>query len=883
MSATPVTHYLKEYCPPNYLIERTGLEFDLGDAFTQVTAVMLLVRNPDVAVINTPLRLDGEQLELVSVALDGRLLVPDVDYELNEFCLTMPTMLDRFELTIITRIRPQHNTELQGLYLSSGSYCTQCEAEGFRRITYYLDRPDVMSVFTTRIIADVERYPVMLSNGNLIDSGSTGDGRHWTLWQDPFPKPSYLFALVAGQLSCIEDDFVTASGREVALYVYVEPHNITQCDYAMDALKRAMSWDEQVYGREYDLERYMIVAVDDFNMGAMENKGLNIFNSKYVLASPQTATDADYMGIESVVAHEYFHNWSGNRVTCRDWFQLSLKEGFTVFRDQQFSADMNCYGVQRIEDVNILRAHQFREDAGPLAHPVRPDSYEEINNFYTSTVYNKGAEVIRMMYQILGARDFRRGCDLYFTRHDGCAVTTDDFVQALEDASGVDFTQFKRWYSQAGTPELTVKRHYDADLRQLILDFEQTCPATPGQAEKLPFHIPVCIGLLDAHGNAMPVQLHDMAGQPATSSHVVELTEATQRVVLVNVPSEPVPSLLRDFSAPVKLTTDLSDEEYCLLLAHDEDEFNRWDAGQQLAVKLLMSMVDDIQQDRAPRVMSRYVQAMRQVLEDDAIDPALAALILTLPSEAYLSEFQAVIDPLAIHQARRQLRIHLARELAETLWQVFERCHDQGRYQMTPFAIGQRSLRNVCLGYLMETGQQDAVAACKHQFDSATNMTDVIAALGVFAQHDGQEREQTLALFFERWQHEALVMDKWFSIQATSRLPDTLERVKQLQHNPVFKMTNPNKVRALIGGFCSANPANFHRADGAGYRYLGESVRELDAVNPQIAARLVVPLVQWKRYDTTRQQLMRNELEGILGMDGISRDVHEIITKSLNS
>lgn len=880
MSQSPVTHFLSNYTSPAYLITATDLQFDLHESHTEVTASLALERSPQ-SRPGEPLRLDGEQLELISLHLDGELLQPNVDFHLDAAGMTIARVGDHFRLTVVTRIYPDRNTELQGLYRSSGLYCTQCEAEGFRRITYYLDRPDVMSRFSTRITAERQRCPVLLSNGNLVAEGEDGSGRHWVQWQDPYPKPSYLFALVAGDLCAIEDRFITQSGREVSLSVYVEAHNIDKCAHAMSSLQRAMAWDEQVYGCEYDLDRYMIVAVDDFNMGAMENKGLNIFNSKYVLASPETATDNDYLGIESVVAHEYFHNWSGNRVTCRDWFQLSLKEGFTVFRDQQFSADMNSYGVQRIDDVNILRTHQFREDAGPLAHPVRPASYVEINNFYTVTVYNKGAEVIRMLYQLLGPRGFRHGTDLYFARHDGCAVTTDDFVRAMEDANGIDLTQFKRWYEQAGTPEVAVTRHYDAQTQRYTLELRQSCPATPGQTEKLPFHLPVKVGLLDAQGYPMLVQLHDMHGQPASTSVVLELTEACQRYEFINVTSEPIPSLLRDFSAPVKIRIDLTDEERCLLLAHDEDEFNRWDAGQQLAVKLLLSMIDDLQQGRPPAIYPGFVEAMGRVLSDESLDPALAALILELPSEAYLSEFQSVIDPITTHKARVLLRQHLAQDLASQWWHGYQRHTDDGAYELTSQAMGRRRLRNQCLGYLAELGGE-ALGACQSQVAQANNMTDVIAALSLLAQHECPQRDEALAAFYQRWQHESLVMDKWLAIQATSRHVDTPACVRALMQHPVFKLSNPNKVRALVGSFCAGNPAHFHAMDGSGYQLLGSVVRTLNDLNPQIAARLLSPLVQWRRYDGARQALMLAELHALQSMPSISRDVYEVISKSLS-
>jgi aminopeptidase N len=874
---SPKTIYLKDYKTPDYHIDTIDLHFYLREEYTTICSQLAISRNPEAKL--SPLVLDGEELELLSIKLNGQDLNEE-NYQQDLKSLTLYQVPARFTLEIETRIYPQHNTTLSGLYVSGGNFCTQCEAEGFRRLTYFLDRPDVMARYTTTIVADKNKYPVLLSNGNLIARGEQDNGYHFAKWQDPFPKPSYLFALVAGDLVSIEDEFVTLSGRKVALYVYVQPHNIDKCEHAMASLKRAMAWDEQVYGREYDLDIYMIVAVDDFNSGAMENKGLNIFNSKFILAKPETATDTDYQYIEGVIAHEYFHNWSGNRVTCRDWFQLSLKEGFTVFRDQQFSASRSSPATKRIQDVNHLRAYQFREDAGPMAHPVRPESYVEINNFYTMTVYEKGAEVVRMLYQLLGPEGFRKGTDLYFERHDGQAVTTDDFVKSLEDANNADFSQFRLWYSQAGTPKLHASGVYDPKQCTYTLKVKQTCPPTPGQPHKDPFHIPLAMGLLDPKGYDLP--LHLVGEMTAvTGTRIIELRKEEEVFVFKDIPCKPVPSLLRGFSAPVKLHLNLSDEERCLLLAHDNDNFNRWEASHQLAVKILLELIRDYQQGKPLQLNPVFVTAIGKILESNEPDKAFAAQALALPSEHYLSEFMAIIDPDAIYKARCFLR----RGLAEALWDAFsttyESLNQASPYRFAPKDIGQRALRNTCLGYLMELNEPATRSRCFQQFSRADNMTDVIAALASLADTESPERDNALHIFYEKWNEDPLVMDKWLSIQATSRRPDTLTIVKELTQHPVFKLTNPNKVRALIGAFCQNNPVNFHAANGEGYRFLGDYVLKLDSLNPQIAARLVSAFNLWRRYDENRRALMREQLERIAKMPQVSKDVQEIVVKSL--
>jgi aminopeptidase N len=880
MSITPPkTTYLKDYAPPAYRIPTIDLRFELGDDFTTVDARFRMVRT-DAALAGTPLALDGQHLELITLELNGIPLAAD-RYQVDANHLTLLDPPAEFDLAVTTRIRPQDNAALQGLYQSSSNFCTQCEAEGFRRMTYFLDRPDVMAVFTTTLVADKAHYPVLLANGNPVASGELEDGRHWATWHDPFPKPSYLFALVAGHLQHIEDYFTTRSGRRVTLRIYVEPANSEQCDHAMYSLKQAMAWDEERFGLEYDLDLYQIIAVGDFNMGAMENKGLNIFNTKYVLAKPETATDADYQGILGVIGHEYFHNWTGNRVTCRDWFQLSLKEGLTVFRDQEFSSDLGSRGVKRIEDVRMLRSSQFPQDAGPMAHPVRPDSYIEINNFYTVTVYNKGAEVIRMMQTLLGRDGFRRGMDLYFQRHDGQAVTCDDFVAAMADANGADFNQFKRWYHQAGTPELTVSDDYDPAARRYTLTVRQSCPPTPGQPRKEPFHLPLALGLLDAEGRDLPLQLEGESG-PQGTTRVLELRKVEHLFRFVNVPTRPVPSLLRDFSAPVKLNSAESDADLRFRLACDRDDFNRWDAGQTLAIRAILTLVEERRQGGVWTLPESFSAAFGRALASDA-HPALLAQVLTLPSEGYLAEQMEVVDVEGIHAARRWVQQTLAERLRESLRVTYQALQDQERdgYRIDAAAIGQRALKNVCLDYLMQLPEAESSALCLEQFRSAANMTDQLGALAPLAHHDGPERVEALTAFYDRWRHEALVVDKWLSLQATSRLPGTLDVVRNLMTHEAFTLRNPNKVRALIGAFCQANPAHFHAADGSGYTFLADRILDLNVFNPQIAARLMAAFTRWRKYDPLRQQGMRNQLERILAVPELSPDVYEIAAKSL--
>ena len=871
------TIHRQDYTPPAYLVEQVELRFELDEAGTTVASRLQLRRNP--AEKGGALVLAGRQLELTALRLDGRPLGAD-EYAVDAETLTIAEVPAAFLLEVETRIHPESNTSLEGLYTSSGNFCTQCEAQGFRKITYYLDRPDVMARFTTTIVADRGRYPVLLSNGNPVAKGELKGGRHFVTWEDPFPKPCYLFALVAGDLVKIEDRFITASGREVALQIFVEERNRDKCAHAMASLKKSMAWDEEVFGLEYDLDIYMILAVDDFNMGAMENKGLNIFNSKYVLARPDTATDLDYQGIEGVIGHEYFHNWTGNRVTCRDWFQLSLKEGLTVFRDQEFSADMTSRAVKRINDVRVLRGGQFSEDAGPMAHPVRPDSYQEINNFYTATVYNKGAEVIRMLHTLIGPAAFRQGMDLYFERHDGQAVTCDDFVAAMADASGRDLEQFKLWYSQSGTPELSTEGHYDGAAQSYTLRLRQSCPPTPGQPHKLPFHLPVAVGLLDPEGRDLPLQLAGEAA-PGASTRVLELREAEQSFVFVGLAHQPVVSLLRGFSAPVRLKSDSSPADLAFRMAHDNDAFNRWEAGQQLATRLLLQLVADLQLGRELQLDPLFASAFGRTLADREADPALLALALLLPAETVLAEEMAVADPVAIRSAREWLRRALAAELRGELLARVGELQDHGPYRPDGPAVGRRSLKNICLAYLVSLGDAEGVALALEQFQRGDNMTDVNAALVCLASHPGPERELALAAFYQRWQNDPLVVNKWLTLQAMSLRPEALEEVRGLLSHPAFTLHNPNKVYALIGAFAQGNPAAFHAADGSGYAFLAEQVLALDALNPQVAARMVAAFNRWQKYDAGRQGLMQGELRRLLAKPDLSRDVREIVTKAL--
>ncbi len=857
----PKTIHLKDYTPPAFRIDSVALDFDIREDHALVRARLAVRRNPDAPDPKAPLMLDGDELELVSIAIDGTLLRENA-FAKNAERLAIPNVPDLFSIETLSRIVPQKNTKLEGLYATRTGFVTQCEAEGFRRITWFVDRPDVMACYTTTIHADRAKYPVLLSNGNLAASGEEPGGRHWAKFEDPFPKPSYLFALVAAKLEAIEDTFVTRSGKSAKLAVYVEPGKLDQAAWAMDCLKRAMKWDEDRFGLELDLDQYKIVAVGDFNSGAMENKGLNIFNAKYVLARPDTATDADYLNIDRVVAHEYCHNWTGNRVTCRDWFQLSLKEGLTVFRDQEYAADTYSRAVTRIQEVRMLRAAQFPEDAGPMAHPVRPQSYMEIRNFYTMTVYEKGAEVVRMQHTLLGEDKFQAGMRLYFQRHDGQAVTTDDFVQAMQDASGIDLTQFRRWYDQAGTPVLECAGDCDAGKKTFTLTVKQSCPATPGQESKLPFHIPLAVGLVGADGRDLLPE----------GTRVLSVQQAQERFVFENVPGKPVPSLLRRFSAPVTIRYGYSEADHVHLMAHDSDPFNRWEAGQRLAAEIILA-----KGGVPPR---SYLDAAKRVLAESERDPAFAAEALGLPSETFLAEQLEVVDPDALHAARNTLRLRLAQALKDELLAAYRANAVAGPYAPDAASVGRRALRNLALSYLMELETADVRALCYEQYAGSDNMTESFAALGVLANSDCVERQKALASFYEKWRDEPLVVDKWLAVQATSRLPGTLARVKELLGHPAFDLKVPNKVYALIRGF-SANHVRFHAADGGGYAFLADQVIALNALNPQVAARMARGFDRWKKFDAGRQAHARAALERVRDAESLSKDVAEIVTKAL--
>ncbi len=864
MTAQPTPTLLAEYAAPDFLVDTVDLRFQLDPDATLVTA-RLQVRRAVSAAPDAPLILDGESLELLSIRRDGEILGAN-QYHLTDQTLRIDRMPDTCMLEIATRIAPARNTALSGLYVSGGNFFTQCEAEGFRRITYFPDRPDVMSRFTTTLVADAAQVPVLLSNGNPAGHGTTADGQHWARWEDPHPKPAYLFAVVAGDLVCVRDAFTTRSGRAVALGIWVRRGDEDKCGHAMRSLIASMKWDEDVYDLEYDLDVFNIAAVSDFNMGAMENKGLNVFNTKYVLAKPETATDGDYEGIETVIAHEYFHNWTGNRVTCRDWFQLSLKEGLTVFRDQEFSADQGSRAVKRIADVRRLRAAQFPEDAGPLAHPVQPDSYIQIDNFYTATIYNKGAEVIRMMQTLVGHVAFRRGMALYISRHDNQAVTIQDFVAAMQDATGVDLTAFQRWYHQAGTPDMHVTDHYNAEARRYTLRLRQSCAPTPGQPAKAPLLIPVAMGLLAPDGSEL-------------DRHLLILDAAERDFNFENVDAPPVPSLLRGFSAPVKLHG-ITPERLRFLAAHDTDPFVRWDSGQQYATGVLRAMAADWRAGRRMATEPGLIAAISAALAGAAADPAFAAEAMSLPSETYLADQMAVADIEAIHAARQHARAEIGLTQAASLRTAYDRLTDSGPYQIDGAAMGRRALRNVCLAYLA-AGHHAHVALARTQFDTAHNMTDTLAALSVLANSDGADREAALAQFHAQWRDDDLVLDKWFAIQALSTRPDTMDAVRALARHADFDLGNPNRVRALVSSFAAGNPRHFHHETGAGYGLLADIVLRLDQANPQVAARIVGPLGQWRRVDTARQALMRAQLQRILAADGLSTNTFEMVSKSL--
>ncbi|HKM63926.1 MAG TPA: aminopeptidase N [Acidisphaera sp.] len=858
--------FLRDYTPPAFLIDTVDLHFTLEEARTIVRSTIRLRRNRPGDLV-----LDGEALTLLSIAVDGRELAAD-RYSITDKQMVLRGVADAFTLTTEVAIAPKDNTLLSGLYVSGGNFFTQCEAEGFRRITYFLDRPDVMARYTTTIVAPRAACPVLLSNGNPDGAGENADGTHWARWVDPHPKPSYLFALVAGDLVAVRDSFRTRSGRDVALAIWVRRGDEDRCAHAMYSLKTAMKWDEDTFGLEYDLDVFNIAAVSDFNMGAMENKGLNVFNTVYVLARHDTATDADYQGVETVTAHEYFHNWTGNRVTCRDWFQLSLKEGLTVFRDQEFTADQGSAAVKRIHDVIRLRAAQFREDAGPLAHPVRPDRYRKIDNFYTATVYQKGAEVIRMIRTLIGRAAFRRGMDIYIARNDNSAATIENFVAAMQEASGRDLSDFMHWYDQAGTPVITVSDDYDPGAKRYTLTLRQDTPPTPNQPVKHPLTIPVAMGLLGANGAPLPSRLEGER-EPREGTRVLELTKPEQRFVFVDVPSAPVPSLLRAFSAPVKLQG-LSRERLRFLAAHDDDPFVRWESGQQYAASVLLEAVANSTTANDPALVEIVAAAL------GLADHAFAAEAMMLPTESFLADQMEVVDPDGLHRVREAARMMIGRALRDRLLAARAALEDDAPYTPDGASIGRRSLRNSCLGYLASADAAEGARLAKAQFDAGRNMTDVLAALATLTRLDCPERQAALDAFYERWRGDPLVIDKWFSMQAYSMLPDTLAKVRALMAHPDFDLRNPNRVRSLIGAF-AGNQVRFHAASGEGYALLADTILSLDPKNPQVAARMTSPLGQWRRFDAGRQAKMRAELERIAAAPGLSENTREMVTRSL--
>ncbi|KQN47915.1 aminopeptidase [Serratia sp. Leaf50] len=870
-SEHPQVKYRHDYRAPDYTITDIDLDFDLDAQTTVVTAVSQVKR---LGAEGSELVLNGEDLTLISLKINGQ---DWPNYQLREGTLVIKGVPEAFELKIVNEIHPAKNTALEGLYLSGEALCTQCEAEGFRHITYYLDRPDVLARFTTRIVADKALYPYLLSNGNRVDGGELEGGRHWIKWQDPFPKPCYLFAVVAGDFDVLRDNFITRSGRDIALEIFVDRGNLDRADWAMESLKQSMKWDETRFNLEYDLDIFMIVAVDFFNMGAMENKGLNVFNSKYVLAKAETATDKDYLGIEAVIGHEYFHNWTGNRVTCRDWFQLSLKEGLTVFRDQEFSSDLGSRSVNRIDNVRVMRGAQFAEDASPMAHPIRPEKVIEMNNFYTLTVYEKGSEVIRMLHTLLGEQQFQAGVALYFERHDGSAATCDDFVQAMEDASNVDLSLFRRWYSQSGTPILTVRDDYDVEKQTYTLTVSQKTPATPDQTEKLPLHIPLDIELYDSQGGVIELK---QGGQKV--SNVLNVTEAEQTFVFEDVAYQPIPSLLREFSAPVKLDYKYGDHQLTFLMKHASNDFSRWDSAQSLLAIYIRLNVARHQQKQPLSLPLHVADAFRAVLLDENVDPALAAQILTLPSENEIAELFSIIDPEAISAVHESITRCLAAEMTDEFLAVYH-ANSLATYRVEHADIGKRALRNVCLRYLAFADAAQADKLVSTQFEQADNMTDSLAAMSAAVAANLPCRDALLAAYDDRWHKDGLVMDKWFILQATSPAADVLAQVRSLLTHRSFTMGNPNRIRSLIGAFAQGNPAAFHATDGSGYAFLVEMLTDLNTRNPQVAARMIEPLIRLKRYDAGRQALMRQALQQLKGLENLSGDLYEKITKALDA
>ena len=876
----PQIKYLKNYHVPYYLVDRINLNFDLFDDHAIVDSTLSMRKNEDVSAEFPGLFLNGKELELLSISIDNVMLARE-DYEIRDEGMVVSPLTSQFVLRIRTKIYPRENTSLEGLYMAGDTFLTQCEAEGFRRITYFPDRPDVMSRYTVTITADKDKYPLLLSNGDLVSAEETDGNRHNVCFEDPYPKPCYLFALVAGDLACVEDRFTTKEGRDVSLKFYVDHGDEDKCAHAMESLKKSMAWDENTFGLSYDLSTYMIVSTHSFNAGAMENKGLNIFNSKYVLAKPETATDTDFQLIEGVIGHEYFHNWTGNRVTLNSWFQLSLKEGLTVFRDQEFSSDEGSRAIKRISDVRALRASQFPEDAGPMAHPIRPESYIEMNNFYTSTVYNKGAEVIRMIHTLIGKENFRKGMDLYFRRFDGKAVTTEDFVKAMEDGSGMDLEQFRLWYSQAGTPRIKVQRSYDASSRTYTLTFDQKIPDTPGQKDKKPMMIPVTVSIFAEDGTPMVIEEEGSTTTDKPVEKTLVLKNSREIFRFKNIPHEPVPSLFRGFSAPVNIEAGYSSAELMFLMAHDTDAFNRWDAAQVLVSDTISDLISLRAKGRELVLEKELIDAFKKTLTDTRADKALIAQILTIPSETELGDRMETIDVDSIHETRDFFLQSLAKHLHETFREVFEANRDQGPYAIDSESIARRKLKNVALGYLSLVENQNAEFVYR-EFSQAGNMTDKLAALVLLTDMDHDLTGQAIRDFYDTWKSDTLVLDKWFAVQAASRRSDAIDTVMALCNHPDFSMKNPNKVRALIGTFAQANPMAFHNKQGTGYMFLADRVILLDKINASIAARMVSAFNKWKRYDPDRSALMQKELERILASDRLSKGVYEVVSKALD-
>ena len=874
-NATPKTIYLKDYERPDYVITDVYLTFDLDETRTTVTNVMKVALQGPAA---SPMVLNGEHQKLVEVLIDGQKIT---NYELTDENLTLKDVPSQFELTIVSENNPMTNKALDGLYRSGGIFCTQNEPEGFRRITYYIDRPDVMAKFKTKIIADKVSNPILLSNGNPTGSGDLENGKHWVEWEDPFPKPAYLYALVAGDLGEVRDTFTTMNGREIDLRIYCDKGNESKCGHAMESLKNSMKWDEGTYGLEYDLDIYMIVAVDSFNMGAMENKGLNIFNSAYVLANPKTATDSDFLGIEAVIGHEYFHNWTGNRITCRDWFQLTLKEGLTVFRDQEFSSDMNSRGVKRIEDVQHLRQYQFVEDAGPTSHPIKPDSYMEINNFYTLTIYEKGAEVIRMIHTFLGREGFRKGMDKYFELYDGMAVTTEDFIHAMSIANGnYDLEQFKLWYEQSGTPELTFHYDWNEKDQTLTMKVDQSCPSTPGQEHKKPYHMPLSLGLLDADGNDIKLELADKSGQSQIEEGIVHLKNESETFIFKNVKSQPVPSLNRGFKCPVKIHTPLKEEDFAFIMANDSDEFNRYEAGQLMGERMVRHLLQEKKKGNQLSLDEQYVEAFGKILKDENLDPNIKGKMIALPTEVILHQGYNPIDHHSIFDVREWMTSTIANLYSEEFRKIYDQNVQSGEFKLDPLSIGQRSLKNTALRYLVTSGDVGHSLAFEQQV-SATNMTDEISALSILCRYDNKYRLEAIDNFYNKWKHETLVMQKWLGVQGGSPLEDTYERVQTLENDPVYDGTVPNLFRSLIGSY-ARNYVHFHHESGRGYKFIADKIIWLDKLNPQIAAGLSGVFKDYKKLLESRKDLMKVELERIKETDGISKNTYEIVSKILH-